>query len=57
MIIRPAQDTPEIKIVAENFQEAHYIFKLLQAVKEAKESIGGDRVRKMYAARDLLDEL
>jgi hypothetical protein len=54
MIIKPAQDAPEIKIIAENFQEAHWLFKLLTAVKDAKDSKTNDGVKR---ARDILLEL
>lgn len=53
MIIKPSQDKPEIKIIAENFQEADWLFRLLKAVQDGQKSETYNRFQK---ARDILLE-
>ena len=56
MQIKPAQDTPEIKIIAENFQEANSVFKLLSIVQEIQKG-ASDRYRLISNVRDILEAL
>lgn len=54
MKIQPAQDIPEIKIIAENFQEANWLLKLLLAVQEGQNS---NTYNKFQKVRDILLEM
>ncbi len=57
MKIKPSQEKPEITVVADNYQEANLVLKLLTKVQNVVTSKGEDRWDKLGDLRDMLEEL